>query len=777
MYSQETQRILDQAMEYAKHTKPRALRYVSPELIGLFMVKSGQGELPTTLRGQWENALLAKVSQQGQHPMGLPVTMAQARVTYSSESKSLFKRCETMQFQRGDTHIRPTYLWDALFDTESPALHMDTLLAEFDPSMLPDDQVEPATAGGKGEDESTPASVLSEFCRNITDRARLGQLDPVIGRQRELRKMIQVLLKRKKNNPIMIGEAGVGKTAVVEGLAQRIFESDSPMLEGLRDRTILELDLMSLMGGTGLRGQLEERLKKLVTALQERDGQVILFIDEIHNLVGAGQSEGSGDIANFLKPALARGEIQVIGATTLAEYKKFIEPDPALMRRFDRVLVPEPSVEETEEILRRIVPKYESQHHVQYGDDVLQMLPEVAKQYFGETRLPDSAINLLDKLGASVRLRTAIEAAESQVEGEAPAEPVEAPTEFVEAPLIPAGLEALAKLVEDEKGVPFEVILQSPADRLRQLVPFLEERLYGQDQVKRGLLELFAEQSLGISRGQDSTVTSILLSGPAGTGKTHTAELLAEFLFPNELDVMTFDMSNYSEAYSAQSLKGPPVGIEGHDRGGILTEFVKHHPYCMLIFDNADKGHPEVHNLFREICQEGTVTDSNNVAFPLHNAVVVFCTRDADKVQISGVNRECGFAPLQREELACIFEREHKQFQESYSNSGYHIQWADDIFDALMPAPEETEEAEGESNEEAEEVRSQAVEALAQKLKEEADSVKNAWELLRLLEEDVFAPCAITLLQNDLPPGHYRAAIGDEGQFLMGRANPAETTE
>lgn len=712
-FSKETQGILDEAMELAKNTYPQALRYVSPAVIGLCLVRAGGGELAAGNRGEWDQVLQTIIAEEPKQPKGLPRRVAMNKVSYSKESKDLFDRCEKLRITSGALQIEPSHLFEVLFTAKNSLIDMKALTKNFDFSAAAPAHVAPASS----EEKKSDSAILNEHCRNISDMAELGQLDPVIGREIEIRNTIRVLLKRKKNNPILIGEAGVGKTAIVEGLAQRLIESDSPMLDSLRGRSILELDLMSLMGGTGLRGELEKRLKQLVDALSHESNNTILFIDEIHNLVGSGSSEGSGDIANFLKPALARGEMQVVGATTLAEYKKFIEPDPALMRRFDRVIVPEPTEEETLEILRRILPKFESVHGVKYQDEVLERLPPVARSYFGEVRLPDSAINLLDKLGASVRLEAAL-LKEAAAEGE-------------ELPTPEVNIDALARIVEDEKGVPQDVILQSPAQRLRTLPDVLEKDIIGQAKVKQALVEVFSEAGLGIHRKKRSSVVSLLFSGPSGSGKSFTAECLGNFLFPGGQDVMTFDMSNYTDTHSVQSLKGPPVGIVGHEKGGILTEFVKLHPYCMLIFQDIDKAHPEALAMIKEIYEQGSVTDSDNISYPLHNGVVVLTSESEEAIPLTGLSRTCHFEALEDHELGALMQREVVAFLELYASYGYNIDLPVEFGSWMLG----THPCHGDGG-----------------------------LLIQNLEELLFSVIPAQLLQKELEPGDYKIALNEKWQ-------------
>ena len=722
--SKETQEIVEQAVEYAKSLTP-PLRKVSLELLGWCLLKKHPRLAPQKAL-RWKEILHFEVLNQSKHPKGRPTQIARKSVGFANEVNDLFRRCHNSIVGR-EQAIRPPHIYVELFDRDHPLLDMDVLTDKYidqDLSMLVRELVE-KFGGSEPKNPSEPkierpdVRALVQFCRNVTSLAKMGMLDPVIGREREIRKTIQVLLKRKKNSPILIGEAGVGKTAIVEGLAQRLLEIDSPLLEGLLNREIYELDMMSLIGGAEHRGALEKRLKELVQELSAQKGQYILFIDEIHNMVGAGNAKGAADIANFLKPALARGEIQVIGATTLLEYKKFIEPDPALMRRFDRVLIPEPSSEETGDILRQTVGIYEEAHNITYHPDVLDVIPALAVKYYPETHLPDSAINLLDKLGASMKQQISI-APELNSE---------------------VDMEQLAKLVEDDKGVPHELILQSPAQRMATFPEFLKQELFGQEDVKETVVRVFSEFSLGIQRTRgvsSSSVVSILFEGPKGSGKTHLADLIASFLFPNKKEVMEFDLSHYTDTYTAQSLKGPPAGIVGYEKGGILTEFVKHHPHCMLIFDNVEQASLSVLSMLEDAFAEGYFKDADNIEYALHNAVIILCSRTNQTQELQrlenlkGLGNVCRFSTLGKDDLCKIMKQEIQYFQKDYKRRGFDLFLPENTLEVLLTTRTE---------------------------------IENAHDAQQFLEETFFSVVPVLILQEGQGPGKYKVTY-EQGSIL-----------
>ena len=459
--------------------------------------------------------------------------------------------------------------------------------------------------------EGRASRQLAEFTRDLTAMARAGQLDPVIGREAELERMIRILTRRTKNNPVLIGEPGVGKTAVAEGLAERIAEADVP--DELMDKRVLSLDLAGMVAGTKYRGEFEERVRAVLDEVR-RDGNVILFIDELHTVVGAGSAEGAVDAANILKPALGRGEIRVIGATTLAEYRRYIEKDAALERRFQSVQVGEPTRGQASAILRGLRPKYEEHHHLTFDDGALEAAVTLSQRYLPDRYLPDKAIDLMDEAASRVRM---------------------AAGRIVTA-------EDVAAVLSDWTGVPVTRLSESESQRLLALEETLHGRVAGQDEAVRAVARAVRRGRVGI-RDPHRPVGSFLFLGPTGVGKTELCRALAETLFGSEDAIVRIDMSEYMEKHSVSRLIGAPPGYVGCDEGGQLTEKVRRRPYCVVLFDEIEKAHEDVWNLLLQILEDGVVTDTQGRRADFKNAIVVM-TSNIGAQSITAGGAKLGFA-------------------------------------------------------------------------------------------------------------------------------------
>jgi ATP-dependent Clp protease ATP-binding subunit ClpC len=514
---------------------------------------------------------------------------------------------------------------------------------------------EAATSGGPAEGTPSTSLVLDQFGRNLTQAAREGKLDPVIGRETEIERVMQVLSRRTKNNPVLIGEPGVGKTAVVEGLAQAIYKNDVP--ETLKDKQLYSLDLGALVAGSRYRGDFEERLKKVLKEIKTR-GDIILFIDEIHTLVGAGAAEGAIDAASILKPMLARGELQTIGATTLDEYRKHVEKDAALERRFQPIQVKEPSVAHTIEILKGLRDRYETHHRVSITDGALAAAANMADRYISDRFLPDKAIDLIDEAGSRLRIKRmtapaelrefddkiaeARKAKESAIDGQdfegaaalrdkektLIAEKAEAEKNWKATDLdkvTEVDEELIAQVLSASTGIPVFKLTEEETARLLRMEDELHRRVIGQDQAIKALSQAIRRTRAGL-KDPKRPGGSFIFAGPSGVGKTELSRTLASFLFGDETALIQLDMSEYSERHTASRLFGAPPGYVGYDEGGQLTEKVRRRPFSVVLFDEIEKAHPDIFNSLLQVLEDGRLTDAQGRTVDFKNTVIIMTT-------------------------------------------------------------------------------------------------------------------------------------------------------
>ena len=528
-------------------------------------------------------------------------------------------------------------------------IYAETLAAMGeDPNLVKEDlgrKMNTAKSGKK-------ASILAQYSRDMTALAREDKLDPVIGREREIKRVIQILSRRTKNNPCLIGEPGVGKTAVVEGLAQRIARGDVPLT--VQNKRLVTLDLSGMIAGSKYRGEFEERIKKVIKEVSE-DGNIILFVDEMHTLIGAGGAEGAIDASNILKPSLARGEIQMIGATTITEYRKYVEKDAALERRFQPVNVDEPTKEEATEILKGIVSKYEDHHKVTVTPAAIQAAVDLSERYINDRNLPDKAIDLIDEASSAVRLRTMgvspkVKAMEEQIK----ALDGEIETALKNADFVTAGTlnkeqnqlmtkltrvknaekkkelssgyivdeNDIAEVVAEWTRIPVKKIAEKETEKLLKLESVLHKRVIGQEDAVKAVSKAIRRGRVGL-QDPNRPIGSFLFLGPTGVGKTELSKALAEAMFGDENALIRVDMSEYMEGHSVSKMIGSPPGYVGFDDGGQLSEKVRRHPYSVILFDEIEKAHPDIFNVLLQVLDDGHITDSKGRKVSFKNTILI----------------------------------------------------------------------------------------------------------------------------------------------------------
>lgn len=513
---------------------------------------------------------------------------------------------------------------------------------------------------GSNNGNNRQNSILAQYGTDLTDLAKKGKIDPVIGRDKEIARVIEILNRRTKNNPVLIGEAGVGKTAVVEGLAQQIVDGSVP--EKLQNKRIISLNMVSMVQGTGVRGQFEQRMQKLIKELEEQS-DVILFIDEIHEIVGAGNAEGGMDAGNIIKPALARGELQLIGATTIKEYRN-IEKDSALARRFQPVDVKEPSIDETIKILQGIRKRYEDYHHVKYTDDSIEAAVNLSSRYIQDRFLPDKAIDLLDEAGSrmnltipyvdSAKIEERLTAAKDLKEQASQNEDYEKAAYYrdqvekyeklkdqkVDPDKIPTITEKIMnKIVEEKTNIPVGDLQKQEKNQLKNLEDDLQTNVIGQNDAVATVSRAIRRNRVGFNKS-GRPIGSFLFVGPTGVGKTELAKQLAHQIFGSEDAMIRFDMSEYMEPYSVSKLIGSAPGYVGYEEAGQLTEQVRHNPYSLILFDEIEKAHPDVLHLFLQILDDGRLTDSQGRTVSFKDTIIIMTSNAGQGIKEASV----GFA-------------------------------------------------------------------------------------------------------------------------------------
>jgi len=654
---------------------------------------------------------------------------------------------------------------------------------------------------------------LEKYGRDLTEMAAAGKLDPVIGRDEEIKRVMQILTRRTKNNPVVVGEAGVGKTAIAEGLAQKIAADDVP--DSLKGRKVIALDMGALVAGSKFRGEFEERLKAVMDEVRESAGEVILFIDEIHTVVGAGAAEGSIDASNMLKPALAHGELQCVGATTLDEYRKYIEKDKALERRFQPVFIDEPSVESTIEILQGLRPRYEAHHKIKITDEALEAAAKLSQRYISDRHLPDKAIDLIDEAASKSRIDTesappevkklekklheltneeeaASQRQEYQQAAELRAERLKleqeytkAKSEWLQQEKIEEEVtgEHIAKLISSWTGIPVSQMLEGEAEKLLHMEERIHERLIDQEEAVGAISEAIRRSRAGL-KDPKRPIGSFMFLGPTGVGKTELVRTLAWFLFDDENAMVRLDMSEYQEKHTVSRLIGAPPGYVGYDEGGQLTEAVRRRPFRVILLDEIEKAHPEVFNTLLQILDDGRLTDGHGRTVDFKNTVIIMTSNAG--VELIKKEGQIGFTSQKDEAKAQkksyeamkskVMTEVQKLFRPEFLNRldeiiVFHELSEEQLRNIVDLMAKELEERLSE-HKLGIELTDKAKSWLA---KEGYDPVYGARPLRRVIERYVENPLSSKLLRNELKEGDIiKVDLGKDGLTFTTRAKTKE---
>jgi ATP-dependent Clp protease ATP-binding subunit ClpC len=657
-FTERARKVVVLAQEEARHFNHN---YIGTEHLLLGLLREDEGVAARALSSL--NVTLDEVREQVESIVGYGEEGTGAQAPFTPRSKKVLELALREALQLGHNYIGTEHILLGLVrESEGVAARVLSNL-DVDPDKVRREVVRMLGGGrgrsrggeaaGRGVEAKRPKTrQLDQYGRNLTAYAEEDKLDPVIGREQEIARIMQILVRRTKNNPVIIGEPGVGKTAIVEGLANEIAEGHVP--EILADKEVYTLDLGALVAGSKYRGEFEERLKKIMKEITDH-GDIILFIDEIHNLVGAGAAEGAIDAASILKPALARGEIQVIGATTIDEYRKYVEKDKALERRFQTIQVGEPSVAETELILKGLRSKYEDHHKIEITDEALKAASQLGDRYIADRFLPDKAIDLVDEAASKMRIRTMssppyykeldeeIQQVRAEKEAAIDGQEFEKAARLRDSEKkltlqrrelekswregdaenrVSIGENEIAEIVSMWTGIPVKKMTEEESQRLLQMEEALHGRVVGQDEAIKAVSRSIRRTFAGI-KDPNRPSGSFVFLGPTGVGKTELARTLAEYLFGNQDAMIRLDMSEYMERHTVSRLVGSPPGYVGYDEGGQLTEQVRRRPYSVVLFDEIEKAHPDVFNILLQILEDGQLTDAQGRTVDFKNVVLI----------------------------------------------------------------------------------------------------------------------------------------------------------
>ncbi|MCR5207018.1 MAG: ATP-dependent Clp protease ATP-binding subunit [Eubacterium sp.] len=651
--------------------------YVGSEHILIGLLKEGTGVAAVALESK--GVTVEKIDELIKTEIGTGNPTRLSPEDFTPRSKRIIEL--SFQIARGMMHsfVATEHLLISLLkESDSYAVRFLNELGVYEDALL--QETAQAISGGESDSQRSGKSgkrgksktpTLDDFGKNLTELAKQGKIDPVIGRENEIQRVIQILCRRNKNNPCLIGEPGVGKTAIAEGLALKIVEDEVPEL--LKDKKIVALDLTSMVAGTKYRGDFEERIKKAMDEVREAK-DVILFIDEVHTIIGAGAAEGAADAANILKPSLARGEIQVIGATTIDEYRKNIEKDAALERRFQPVTVGEPSEEETVEILKGLRDRYEAHHKVKITDEAIESAVKMSSRYIADRYLPDKAIDLIDEAASIVRLRAytipqnlkdmelEIKRLELEKQSAITSQDYENAAKLRDKEKSLQDLlsgekdkwrnssshevksvttDEIASVVSSWTGIPVSELSKEESERLLNMEEILHERIVGQDKAVTSVARAIRRGRVGL-KNPNRPIGSFIFLGPTGVGKTELCKTLAEAMFGDENAIVKLDMSEYMEKHTVSKLIGSPPGYVGFDEGGQLTEKIRRKPYSVVLFDEIEKAHPDVFNILLQILEDGVLTDSQGRKVSFKNSIIIM-TSNVGASKITEQKQSLGF--------------------------------------------------------------------------------------------------------------------------------------